>query len=66
MFKLYLEEIITREVQKVFLTGVSSLPATCFHAMGQDLTALKSAWLNSGRLLNLKSSALQSTLLRLR
>lgn len=66
MFKWYLGEIIAQGVQNIFLTGVSSLPAICFHAMGQDLTALKSVWLNSGRLLNLKSSALQSTLLHLR
>lgn len=65
MFKWYLEEIIRLGVQNIFLIGVFSLPATCFHAMGQDLTALKSVWLNSGRLLNLKSSALQSTLLHL-
>lgn len=65
MFKWYLEEI-TQGEQNIFATGISSLPSTCFHAMGQDLTALKSAWLNSSRLLNLKSSALQSTLLLLR
>lgn len=63
MFKWYVEETIMQGVQNVFLTSFSPLPPTYFPAMGQNLTALESAWLNSSRLLNLKSSALQSTLL---